>query len=408
MEHPMRFLFRPPAAEAAGLLSLPWETPLEEWDADLLVHVPSRRGERSVAADGQSYALKEVAEPRARHEYAMLGDLEAAGMPTVSVLGVCVDRPHGQPAVLVTRHLGHAMSHRHLLSSSPTAHSAAQLVGSLVALLVRLHLGGVSWGGCSLSTTLFRADAGGLAAHLADAEAVTRHPQLSRRRREDDVDLAVDRVRADLLDLAAGGMLPAGTDPVELAAGIRPRYEGLWDELTQEEVVGAGEQRWRVAARHRRLNDLGFDAGDVELVSEADGFRLRVETRVSQPGLHRRELFRLTGLEASENQARRLLDDLRGHRAHLESAEGLPISELAAGQRWVGEEYQPVVDAVPPHLAGRLAPAELFHEVLEHRWFLSETAGRDVGTSVAARSYVETVLPRTTPELTSAAVLSGP
>jgi Domain of unknown function (DUF4032) len=34
----------------------------------------------------------------------------------------------------------------------------------------------------------------------------------------------------------------------------------------------------------------------------------------------------------------------------------------------------------------------VFHEVLEHRWFLSEQAGKEVGTMEAARAYVETVL----------------
>jgi hypothetical protein len=334
----MRFLFRPPAAEAAGLLSLPWERPLEEWDESLLRHVPqrgiSRHVVRFVANDGQVYALKEIAEPLARHEYAVLGDFEAEGMPTVSVLGICVDRPDDQPAILVTRYLEYSMSYRYLFSSPRTDHSAAQLIDTLVVLLVRLHLDGVFWGDCSLSNTLFRPDAGAMAAHLVDAETVERHPQLSRGQR-------------------------------------------------------------------------GFDAGDVELVTEDDGFRLRVGTRVSQPGLHRRELFRLTGLEASENQARRLLNDLRSHRAHLESEEGAPVSEPVAGQRWTAEEYQPVVDAVPPHLVGRLAPAEVFHEVLEHRWFLSEAAGRDVGTAVAARSYLETVLPQTPPEVTTPSAVLG-
>ena len=41
----------------------------------------------------------------------------------------------------------------------------------------------------------------------------------------------------------------------------------------------------------------------------------------------------------------------------------------------------------------KLEPAEVFHEVLEHRWFMSERKGRDVGLLDAAGSYVETVLP---------------
>jgi len=42
-----------------------------------------------------------------------------------------------------------------------------------------------------------------------------------------------------------------------------------------------------------------------------------------------------------------------------------------------------------------VAPAEVFHEILEHRWFLSEQAGTDIGTTAAGRSYVEDILPAT-------------
>ena len=93
----MRFLFRPPAADATGLLALPWDRPLEEWDPALLLEVPqrgiSRHVVRFVASGGHVFALKEINERLARHEYALLGEFEEEGLPTVSVLGICVDRP---------------------------------------------------------------------------------------------------------------------------------------------------------------------------------------------------------------------------------------------------------------------------------------------------------------------------
>ncbi|SDO84399.1 protein of unknown function [Klenkia soli] len=405
----MRFLFRPPATEGATLLALPWELPLADWDDEWLLDVPSRGLSRHVvrfvAAEGRVYALKEIDERLARHEYAVLGDLEAEGMPTVSVLGICVDRPGDLPAILVTRFLEYSLPYRFLFSGPRTDHSAEQLVDTLVVLLVRLHLAGVFWGDCSLSNTLIRPDAGALTAHLVDAETVERHPRLTDGQRGYDVDLAVDRVGAELMDLEFGGLLPRTIDPVELAVSVRHRYEALWGEVTAHETVGRGEQRWRVAARLQRLGDLGFDAGEVELVGGGDGFDLRVQPRVALPGAHRHELFRLTGLEVSENQARRLLGDLRSYRAYLESVEGGPVSEAMAGHRWVTEKYLPVVDAVPAHLRGRLEPAEVFHQILEHRWFLSEAAGADVGTTVAAASYLDTVLAARPVELTTPGAL---
>jgi hypothetical protein len=393
----MRYLFRPPAAEAAGLLSLPWDQPLEEWDPDLLMDVPQRGISRHVvrftACEGRVYALKEIAEPLARHEYALLAEFEGEGLPSVSVLGICVDRPGDQQAILVTRYLEYSMSYRFVFSGPRAAHSPDRLLDTLVQLLVRLHLAGIYWGDCSLSNTLFRLDAGTYTAHLVDAETAERYPSLSARKRAYDIDLARERVGAELMDLQAGELLSPDIDPIEVADSLLERYEALWDEVTREELFRLDEQAYRVAERLKRINELGFDVGEIELVTSPEGARLRVETRVAEPGQHRHELFRLTGLEAQEKQAQRLLNDLRSYRAYLEERSGRPVPDAVAGRRWLSEVYQPVVSAVPDELAGRLEPAEVFHEVLEHRWFLSERAGFDVGTWAAVRSYVQHVLP---------------
>jgi hypothetical protein len=407
----MRFLFRPPAADATGLLALPWHEPLEQWDPSLLLEVPqrgiSRHVVRFVANNGHVFALKEIHERLARKEYALLGEFEEEGLPTVSVLGICVDRPHDQEAILVTRYLEYSMSYRWLFSTPRGDHSADQLLDTLVELLVRLHLAGVFWGDCSLSNTLFRPDAGALTAYLVDAETVERHPTLSPGQRAYDVDLARERVGAELLDLRFGGLLPDEIDPFETAESLPPRYAALWEEVTHEEVFGVEEQQFRMAERLQRLNHLGFDVGEVELITSEHGARLKVHTRVAEPGQHRRELFRLTGLEVQERQARRLLNDILALRASLEQKSGGPVSESFAAHRWLSEVYQPVIDAIPPELAGRLAPAEVFHEVLEHRWFLSEQAKRDVGTAEATESYFADVLPKTPKEVTTPSVIAG-
>ena len=99
-------------------------------------------------------------------------------------------------------------------------------------------------------------------------------------------------------------------------------------------------------------------------------------------------------LEAQENQARRLLHDIAGVRAQL--GDGVPLPETAVAARWLAEVYEPTLAAIPAELRGRLERAEVFHQILEHRWFLSEAKGRDVGLETAVASYVENVL-RATP-----------
>ena len=55
--------------------------------------------------------------------------------------------------------------------------------------------------------------------------------------------------------------------------------------------------------------------------------------------------------------------------------------------------FEPVVRAVPAALRGKLEPTELFVQVIEHRWYMSEKVGRDVGLAPAVRSYWRTCSP---------------
>jgi hypothetical protein len=295
-------------------------------------------------------------------------------------------------ALLVTEFLDFSSSYRALFSDG-RREPTGPLLDALVELLVRLHLAGFYWGDCSLSNTLFRRDAGTLKAYLVDAETAELHPQLSDGQRRDDVSRAFERVGGELLDLQAGGLLPEDIDPTEVAEQVVERYEGLWRELTYEEVMRPQDQRYRIGERLRRLNELGFDAEEVELVTVGDEVRLKLSTRVGEPGHHRWLLYRRVGLVVEENQARVLLNDMASFRGYLEQKEGRPVSEAEAANRWLADEYAPVVAAIPGHLRGRLAPAEIFYEILEHRWYLSEAAGRDVGTRVASASYFAEVLP---------------
>jgi hypothetical protein len=393
----VKFIFSPPADAAAGLLTLPWAEPLEEWDDERLIEIRqrgiSRHVVRFVADDGELYALKEINERLARREYRLLRGLADLSIPAVEVVGIVADRGPDVDAILVTRYLTYSTTYRALFSSPRGGQPADRLLDALVELLARLHLSGFYWGDCSLSNTLFRYDAGTLEAYLVDAETSEQHPALSQGQRDLDLSIAVERVAGELFDLEAGGLLPPGDDPMEISEELQRRYCALWDELTREELLRPEEQRYRIADRLRRLNELGFDADEVVLTTEPDGVRLRVRTKVAESGQHSRELFRLTGIGAEEHQAQRLLNDIASYRGYLEQQKDRPVPETVAAHRWLEDVYDPVITSIPEGLRGRLPPPEIFHEILEHRWYLSETLGRDVGTTAAAQSYFDTVLP---------------
>jgi hypothetical protein len=96
------------------------------------------------------------------------------------------------------------------------------------------------------------------------------------------------------------------------------------------------------------------------------------------------------GLETEELQAKRLLASFDRYRTR-EERPGVAREDCA--RRWILEVFNPMNALVPPDLRGRVEPAQFFHEVLEHRWYLSEKAGQDVGLEYAANSYISEILP---------------
>jgi Domain of unknown function (DUF4032)/Lipopolysaccharide kinase (Kdo/WaaP) family len=379
-------------------LDLPWDEPLEEWQSERLAEVVrgiSRHVVRFVDYDGQLFALKELPRRYAEREYRLLRTLAAESMPVVEVVGVVSERGEDLDSVLVTRHLEYSIPYRALFGEGGPPGLRRTLVCALAELLVRLHLTGFFWGDCSLSNTLFRRDAGDLSAYLVDAETGELHPSLSAGQREHDLVLASENVAGEILDVAGElGGLPEDVDPFEMSESVRGCYEELWTELTRDEVF-APDERFRVDERLRRLNQMGFDVEEIELEPVDGGYRLSLDPHLVEPGHHSRRLLVLTGLSAQENQARRMLNDLATFRARLEQIEGHPVPESVAAYRWRAEVFEPAIAAVPPELLERLGAAEVFHEILEHRWYLSEQGGTDAGLMAAVHSYVAETTGRT-------------
>ncbi|NHA69887.1 DUF4032 domain-containing protein [Phycicoccus flavus] len=379
-----------------ALLDLPWRRPLEDWPEEILAALPrgiSRHVVRFVRLSGRVLAVKEIKADIARREYEMLRDLRRLGMPAVEPFAVVSGRvdADGEPldACLVTRHLQYSLPYRALYSQSLRKGTATRLIDALAVLLVRLHLAGFWWGDVSLSNTLFRRDAGAFAAYLVDAETGELRPRLSNGQREHDLEIARVNIAGELMDLDAGGLLQEERDPVEVSERIVTRYRELWSALTTEETF-ADTERWRVDDRIRRLNKLGFDVDELELTTDVDGTSIRVQPKVVDSGHHSRRLLRLTGLDVRENQARRLLNDLEVFAA---STGRQGEDEEIVAHDWLARVYEPTTRGVPRELVAKLEPAEVFHEVLEHRWYMAEKAQHDVPIQLALDDYVARILP---------------
>jgi len=378
-----------------ALLDLPWSLPLEIWPEDSIAALPkgiSRHVVRFVNLSGYVVAIKETSAELAKREYEMLRTLQRLDIPCVDPVAVITNRTsetgEALESVLVTRHLRFSLPYRALYSSGLRPETATRLVDALAVLLVRLHIIGFFWGDVSLSNTLFRRDAGAFAAYLVDAETGQIYDGLSNGQRENDLEIGRVNIAGELLDLQAGGRLDESIDPVEISNGIVAKYRTLWKELTATEEFDQSE-RWRINSRVERLNDLGFDIEELAIKTDETGTQVRIQPKVVDAGHHSRRLLRLTGLDAEENQARRLLNDLDSYRAAFGKGD---LDEEVVAHEWTARVFEPVIRAIPRELRGKLEPAEIFHQLLDHRWYLSQNEGRDVPLAEAVSSYIDTVL----------------
>lgn len=383
------------ATPESALLDLPWRVPLEEWPPEVLAALPrgiSRHIVRFVRSGKRVLAVKETRDHYAFREYELLRRLGKLGVPCVTPVAVVTGRVDDDgealEAAIVTEHLSFSLPYRAMFGQALRPDTATRLIDALAVLLVRLHLIGFYWGDVSLSNTLFRRDADRFAAYLVDAETGDLHRELTPGQRSYDLDLARTNIIGELFDLEAGELLDEEVDAIAIGDALVSRYDELWTALTQVESFSADE-RWRVDARIRRLNDLGFDVGELNIVTDFDGSTVEIQPKVVDAGHHSRRLLRLTGLDVQDNQARRMLNDLDAWRAHTDR---LNDSEQLVAHDWLVHSFEPTIAAVPRELRKKLEPAQLFHEILDHRWYMSQNEGRDIPMPEAAVSYVDQVL----------------
>ena len=386
--------------EISALYNLPWHTPLEQWPEDETLAAQrgiSRHIVRLVRSTSdpasEIYAVKETVEEFAVREYEALRELSLRGAPAVAQVAIVTNRysQNGEelPCAIVTRFLPYSLPYRVILSGQITQHEITNMANALAYLLVRLHLLGFWWGDCSLSNTLFRRDAEGFAAYLVDAETGEFQKKLSDGQREHDLELARFNVAAELEDLKIAGVLFPAMDPIRASESVITRYRKIWKSLSEPQILPAGD-RHAVERAMRSLQDIGFAVEEVDIQLAGDKSTVTFIPKLVAPNYHSQRLIELMGLETEELQAKRILASFDRFRSR--EIDKTPKKEEAA-KRWLDEVFYKVINAVPTAMRGRVEDAQLFHEVLEHRWYLGEKAGRDLGLEFATNDYISKVLP---------------
>jgi hypothetical protein len=371
-------------------LDLDWSRPVEEWPAERTVDLPTgihRHPVVFVPYHRDIYAVKELPLRAARHEYAMLRLLWERQAPAVEPVGA-VERPWLDPhdegaGVVISRYLDYTISYRELLEGDGFGARRNQMLNAFANLLVELHVLGCFWGDASLSNVIYRFDAEALQVTMVDAETVEIHEELTTGQRLHDLDIMVTNVAAGMADIAAshGDLDQADTG---LGDDIAARYHDLWNELTHVEELDSNE-RYRISGRIRRLNELGYEVDDVRISAGTE--KLRLVLKVGGRRFHSSRLRALTGIDATEGQARVILGDLRYH----QSTELSPKSIAAI--RWRVDVFEPLLERIREEGGPTANPVQGYADFLNHRYLIATEAMRDVGNDEAFARWVGEGMP---------------
>jgi tRNA A-37 threonylcarbamoyl transferase component Bud32 len=381
--------------------ALPWEIPLDEWSKNDLhleevQHGISRHPVVFINYDGSLYVIKELPFTVARNEYDLLSQMQAIGLPCVSPVGYAeLTRSNGNLSIIFTRYLELSIPYRSLFIGNAMDRYQNHLLDAISGLLVQLHSNGFYWGDCSLSNILFRRDAGALQAYLVDAETAEYHlPRLSPMLRYHDLEIMQENILNELSELQAEADLSLSYPIEETGPYIQQRYRDLWEEITREDVFSQNEL-YRVQERIRTLNSLGFSVKDIELKNEDHGNILKLRIFVSDRNFHRNQLMEITGLYAEERQAQQIINEINELKANFTRSGDPNISMEAVAYHWLEHVYKPVIETLKPlinnqsHPKADADPIELYCQILEHKWYLSERAQHDVGHQAAVEDYIK-------------------
>ena len=368
-------------------LDLPWGSSVAEWEGGRVVEFPTgvhRHPIAFVSYEEGLYAIKELPNYLAHHEYDSLRILRDRLRPIAPPVGVVergwVHSSEEWSAAVITQFIPFTFTYRELIHNGGLEARRGQLLDAFAGLLVELHMAGCFWGDCSLSNVLYRYDADAIEALMIDAETVELHDDLSDGQRYHDLDIMETNVAGGMADIAMSLGKDLDEADFDFGADVISRYEGLWNELKVDPVISS-EERHLIRARIERLNDLGFEVGDVSLVPDpSGGNRVRMDVAVGGRNFHSNRLRRLTRIDASEHQARQILSDLHYHRAR-EPFSSAPTKDVSA-MMWRVQVFEPFLERIRADVRDR-QPIQAYTDFLHHRFNLSSSQGRDVPSAEA-------------------------
>jgi hypothetical protein len=382
-------------ADHPDFLDLPWGEPISTWDHPRLVSMPEgvhRHPIVFVVYGDTVYAIKELPRRFARVEFDVLLTLEEHTHRSAQAAGlverVWLDQHSEQSAAVITTFVRHAFPYRDLIAGTGFGPRREQMVDALAGLLVELHLAGCYWGDCSLSNVLCRYDASTIEAIMIDAETSAIHRELSAGQRREDLEIMIENVAGEMGDIAASAGADIDGADIWLGTDIAERYGLLWAELNEELIISSDEG-YKARQRVARLNELGFSVGSMELEPTEGGGRVKLRVEVGDRRFHSDRLRELTGINAGENQAQYILNDVN---TYIPATDTSGLGKSLAAIKWRLGSFEPCIAWIDQNWHGS-DPVQGFCDFLQFRRGMAASRGSDVANDEALTAWAGSGFP---------------
>ncbi|MER3523532.1 MAG: hypothetical protein C4326_05535 [Ignavibacteria bacterium] len=359
----------------SSFVLLPWQHALESWHDQGVKFLEvksglSRHVVRFIETGGRRFAVKETSRETAQREYRTYLQLQAMGIRTLTPIGV-VERFDGvdtmstpiglQPyerytAYLVTELMEKVVPDAFLYKRGFTKENRRRIWYAVIELFVEMHSRGVYWGDASLANMLIHFSSElepelgyrtKLRAVLADAETVEIHPSLSETLRRADVEFFIESMLWMEADLRASGIV----------------REPVITEDDQQMILDVYSERYEVEQEMRSF----------EIVTQID-------------------VDSLLGDFDTKGYGAILLKHINEHKWYLSEREGHEVMLEDAAQNWYREVFRPVCRLFNEYDLSSFFPertaASLYVRIMEHKYFMSKEAKKDVGIAAATWDYV--------------------
>lgn len=383
--------FVPPEL-VSSIVTLPWYHSLETWSERYVKLLDVKSGlSRHIVRFVQTehrFAIKETSLESAKREYETYVRLRELGLHTLIPVGV-VTRNDGTEIIetkigrqpqervtgyLITELMDKVIPDSFLFKRGFSKENRKRIWDAVIRLFVEMHISGVYWGDASLANMLINfstenipelGNRTNLRAVLADVETVEIHRSITDSLRLADVEFFLESMLWTEADLKASGIV----------------RDAVMTEDDQQFIIQTYKERYTIEQEMRSF----------ELVTHID-------------------VDKLLGDFDVKGYARLLLRHISEHKWYLSERQKREVPMIEAAKDWYREIFQPVCKVFIQHNFADFFPektaASLYVEIMEHKYLMSEQAGKDVGMIAAARDFVKNFAAQKPPQPTIRSILN--